>query len=134
MRFQSSELAKLGVIIGLAWYGAHFQRQMGAWKRGIVVPAAFISLVLGLIFIEPDRGTTVLLGSVSAAMLLIAGVRWKYIVPPVVLALAGLAFSLWHDPMRTRRIFSWLYLQENKSGVGYQAYQAMIALGAGGWL
>jgi cell division protein FtsW len=34
--------------------------------------------------------------------------------------------------MRIRRIFSWLYLEENKAGVGYQAYQAMIALGAGG--
>jgi len=133
MRFQSSELAKLALIVALAWYGEHFQRQMGTWKRGIVFPAAFIALVLGLIFVEPDRGTTILLGSVSAAMLLIAGVRWKYILPPVVLAVGGLAFSLWHDPMRARRIFSWLYLEENKSGVGYQAYQAMLALGAGGW-
>jgi cell division protein FtsW len=35
--------------------------------------------------------------------------------------------------MRHKRIFSWLYLEESKSGVGYQAYQAMLALGAGGW-
>src|SRR5438552_14717786 len=35
--------------------------------------------------------------------------------------------------MRKQRIFSWLYLEESKSGVGYQAYQAMLALGAGGW-
>src|SRR5438552_16555196 len=34
--------------------------------------------------------------------------------------------------MRKQRIFSWLYLEENKAGVGYQAYQAMLALGAGG--
>jgi cell division protein FtsW len=66
--------------------------------------------------------------------LLVAGVRWKYIVPPVMLAGVGLAVSLLHDPMRIRRIFSWLYLEENKSGVGYQAYQAMLALGSGGWL
>ena len=32
-----------------------------------------------------------------------------------------------------QRCFSWLYLEENKSGVGYQAYQAMLALGVGGW-
>jgi cell division protein FtsW len=36
--------------------------------------------------------------------------------------------------MRTKRIFGWLYLEENKMGVGYQAYQAMLALGNGGWL
>ena len=35
--------------------------------------------MLGLIFVEPDRGTTILLAAVSGTMLLIAGVRWKYI-------------------------------------------------------
>jgi cell division protein FtsW len=132
-RFQSSELAKLALIIALAWYGEHFQRQMPTWKRGIMIPAAFIGIILALVFIEPDRGTTILLGSVSAVMLIIAGVRWTYIVPPVTLALAGLGVSLARDPMRARRIFSWLDLEAHKSGVGYQAYQAMIALGAGGW-
>lgn len=134
IRFQSSELAKLAVIIAVAWYGERFQRQMPTWKRGIMIPAAFIGVILALVFIEPDRGTTILLGSVSAAMLIIAGVRWMYIVPPVALALAGLGVSLARDPMRARRIFSWLDLEAHKSGVGYQAYQAMIALGAGGWM
>jgi cell division protein FtsW len=134
VRFQSSELAKLALIIAVAWYGEHFQRQMPTWKRGIMIPATFIGVILALVFIEPDRGTTILLGSVSAAMLIIAGVRWMYIVPPVALALAGLGVSLARDPMRARRIFSWLDLEAHKSGVGYQAYQAMIALGAGGWM
>jgi cell division protein FtsW len=133
IRFQPSELAKLALIIALAWYGEHFQRQMPTWKRGIMIPAAFIGVILALVFVEPDRGTTILLGSVSALMLIIAGVRWTYIVPPVALALTGLGVSLARDPMRARRIFSWLDLEAHKSGVGYQAYQAMIALGAGGW-
>ena len=133
VRFQCSELAKIALILALAWYGEHFQRKMPTWKRGIIIPGIFIGLTLGLIFVEPDRGTTILLGTVSVIMLIIAGVQWKYMVPPVFLALTGLAYSLWNDPMRTKRIFSWLYLEENKSGVGYQAYQAMLALGAGGW-
>jgi cell division protein FtsW (lipid II flippase) len=37
-------------------------------------------------FVEPDRGTTILLAAVGGAMLLLAGVRWKYIIPPIVLA------------------------------------------------
>jgi cell division protein FtsW len=133
VRFQPSELAKLALIIALAWYGEHFQRQMPTLKRGILIPSLFIGLVLGLIFIEPDRGTTILLAAVSTVMLLIAGVRWRYIVPPVIAAVTALVLSLMHDPMRSKRIFSWLYLEENKGGVGYQAYQAMLALGAGGW-
>src|SRR5882672_2563721 len=131
-RFQPSELAKLALIIAVAWYGEHYQRQMPTWKRGIFVPGLFIGLALGLIFVEPDRGTTILLASVTLIMLLIAGVRWLFVAPPVLAALVALGFSLWHDPMRSKRIFSWLYLEENKAGVGYQAYQAMLALGSGG--
>jgi len=133
MSLQPSEFAKLALIIALAWYGDHFQRQMPSWKRGILIPGAVIALVLGLIFVEPDRGTTILMGIVSGTMLIVAGVRWTYIVPPAFAALVALAFSLARDPMRARRIFSWLYLEEHKSDVGYQAYQAMLALGAGGW-
>jgi cell division protein FtsW len=40
---------------------------------------------------------------------------------------------LLHNPMRMKRIFSWLDLEQHKDDVGYQAYQAMIALGSGGW-
>lgn len=133
IRFEPSELAKLALLMVLAWYGERYQRQMQTWKRGILIPGVVIAVVLGLVFVEPDRGTTVLLAMVSGAMLLLAGVQWKSFVPPVLLSLAGLGVSLWHDPMRIRRIFGWLYLEEHKSGVGYQAYQAMLALGAGGW-
>jgi cell division protein FtsW len=131
--FQPSEIAKLALIIMLAWYGDRFQRQMGTWKRGVLIPAALIGATLALIYIEPDRGTTILLACVSGCLLITAGARLKYLAPPVVLALVGLAVSLIHDPMRTKRIFGWLYLEEHKDGVSYQAYQAMLAFGNGGW-
>jgi len=132
-RFQSSEFAKLALIIALAWYGERYQRQMRTWKRGVVIPALMVLPVVALIFVEPDRGATVLLASVSGAMLLIAGVRWMNIAPLLVAALAGLGYSLWHDPLRRKRIWGWLNLEEGKNDVSYQAYQAMLALGAGGW-
>ena len=131
--FQPSELGKIALIIMLAWYGDRYQRQMQTWKRGIIFPGALIVLMLGLVFVEPDRGTTILLAAVSGTMLLIAGVRLIYIVPPVLLGAAGLAVSILRDPMRLRRIFGWWDMEQHKDGVGYQAYQAMIALGSGGW-
>jgi cell division protein FtsW len=67
-------------------------------------------------------------------MLLVAGVRWRFIVPPVLAGFAALAISLFHDPMRRARIMSWWELEKDKKGVGYQAYEAMLALGVGGWL
>jgi len=66
-------------------------------------------------------------------MLLIGGVRWKFIVPPAIVGAVGFGVSILHDPMRMKRIFSWLDLEQHKDGVGYQAYQAMLALGSGGW-
>ena len=50
-----------------------------------------------------------------------------------MLGAAALAVSILFDPMRMKRIFSWWDLEQHKDGVGYQAYQAMIALGSGGW-
>jgi cell division protein FtsW len=133
MRLQPSELGKIALIIALAWYGDRYQRKMQTFRWGICLPVVIIAAILGLVFVEPDRGTTILLAAVSGSILLLAGVQWKFIVPPVILAAVGLAVSIWHDPMRMKRIFSWLDVEQNKEGVGYQAYQAMIALGSGGW-
>jgi cell division protein FtsW len=133
VRLQPSELGKVALILALAWYGDRFQRRMHTFAWGIAIPIGIIVAILGLVFIEPDRGTTILLAAVSGSILLLAGVQWRFIIPPVVLAVAGLVVSILHDPMRMKRIFSWLDLEQNKDGTGYQAYQAMIALGSGGW-
>ena len=133
-RYQPSELAKIALIVIMAWYGDRCQRQMHTLKRGILLPAAVIGLLLGLVFIEPDRGTTILLAAVGGSLLLMAGAQWKHIFMPALLGVTGLAVSILHDPMRMRRIFSWWDLEQHKDGVGYQAYQAMIALGSGGWM
>jgi cell division protein FtsW len=129
---QPSEAAKLALIFFIAWYGERYQRHMPAFRRGLIYPSLVIVVVLGLIFKEPDVGTTILLGGVSAGLLLLAGVRWVYFLPPVAAASAAVVFFLLNDPMRSKRIYSWLNLEETRQGMGMQAYQAMIALGAGG--
>lgn len=133
IRLQPSEGAKIALIVMVAWYGDRFQRRMFTFKWGIILPAGIIGVMLGLIFIEPDRGTTILMACVTLGMLLMAGVDWRKIFIPVPLAVGGLVYSILHDPMRMNRIFSWLHPEETKEGVGMQAYQAMIALGSGGW-
>jgi cell division protein FtsW len=130
---QPSEFAKIALIITLAWYCERQQRQMHTWKRGIVFPSIIIGVVLGLIFIEPDRGQTILLAAVSGMMLLIAGVRWKHILIPAMIGVAGLAFSLFHDSMRKGRISAWLHPDAHAGGAALQAQQAMYGLGSGGW-
>ena len=131
--FQPSEFAKVALIIALAGYCDRYQRQMNTFKRGVLFPGALIVVVLGLIFIEPDRGQTILLAAISSAMLLLAGVRWRHVLIPVAVGAAGLAFSLLHDSMRQGRISAWLHPDAHAGGAALQARQAMYGLGAGGW-
>jgi len=131
--FQPSELAKLAMILFLAAYGEHYQRQMDTFKQGLAIPIAILIVPIALVFEEPDRGCAILLAAVAGTMLIVAGVRLLWLLPPVLLAGGGLAFSLMHDPMRLKRILAWLHPELSKDGTGYQSYQAMIAFGSGGW-
>lgn len=130
--FQPSEAAKLALIVVLAWYGEKYQRHSRTFWRGLVIPSFLAAAILVPIFMEPDRGTTILLGALACSMLLLAGARWLYLVPPAIGAGVFVAYSLMNDPVRMRRIVSWLHPEEHKTEGGYQAWQAMLALGAGG--
>jgi cell division protein FtsW len=130
--FQPSEMVKLGLIIIVAWYADLSQRKMHQFVRGLLVPGTIIAAGLGLIFIEPDRGTTILLALVSGTILMLAGVRWRHMIPAVLIAGAGLYYSLTHDAMRNGRISAWLHPEAHASGAALQAEQAKIAIGAGG--
>ncbi len=132
--FQPSELGKIALVILIAWYAEHFQRHMGGWNRGIVYPGLFTGLMLGLIFVEPDRGTTVLLAAVAGMMLVIAGARWRFIVPLALAGCLALGFSLLHDSMRLNRLTAWVHPEAHQLDTGgYQVNQAKLALGVGGW-
>jgi cell division protein FtsW len=85
-----------------------------------------------LIFLEPDYGTTLLLAAVSAAMLLIAGVRLTIIGPAVIIGLIAVSVSVMHNPNRMQRVMAFLHPEEHREGKGFQQYQAMLALGSGG--
>ena len=130
--FQPSEAAKLALIITIAYYGEKYQRDIRTFVRGLVVPGVLIGAILVPVFLEPDRGTTILLASVSGLMLLLAGVRWIYFIPPAITGIALMAYVLVTDPVRMKRIMSWLNPEATKDGTGYQTWQAMIALGSGG--
>jgi cell division protein FtsW len=135
--FQSSELAKLALILFLAAYADRFQRQMATFKKGLLIPGPIIALVLLLILKEPDYGCTIMLAAVSGVMLIVAGTRLSVLIPAGLLGIATMVALLLHNPMRHARITAWLqgwvHPELSRQGAGYQAYEAMIALGSGGW-
>jgi cell division protein FtsW len=129
---QPSEFAKVALIIAIAWYGERFQRHMGTFWRGMILPGLGIGAVLFLIFKEPDVGTTLLLAGVSAVMLLVAGLRWRYVLPPLVAGLIGITAFIAQDSVRSQRIYAWLHPEETRLDKGLQTYQSVAALGNGG--
>jgi cell division protein FtsW len=132
MTFQPSEFVKIALIIMLAWYCDRSQRKMDTFKRGIIFPSFIIIAALALVFIEPDRGTTILMCAISGIMLLVAGVRLPHLILPALAGAGALVVSIMHDPMRMNRIAAWLHPQEHIQGAALQAQQGMIAIGSGG--
>jgi cell division protein FtsW len=130
--FQPSEFAKLALLVSLAWYGERHRRMMGSLIRGVMIPGLIIGIVAGLIFKEPDVGNALVLSAVAGAVLLLAGIRLRYFVPPALLVIFAVALFIYNNPMRSERIYSWLHLEETRQGKGMQGYYGMLALGSGG--
>ncbi len=130
--FQPSEFGKLALIIALAWYGERFRRQMTGCVKGILIPGLLVGLVTGLIFKEPDVGNALVLGAVSGCVLLLAGIQLRYFFPPALLVALAVGIFIYHNPMRSQRIYAWLHPEETRSDKGMQGWESMLALGSGG--
>jgi cell division protein FtsW len=130
--FQPSEAAKLALILFLAWYAEHYQRFMRTFSRGIVVPMALTGLLLVPIFVEPDRGTTMLLGLLVCLMLVLGGARWWHIVLPMLLGGLFFVYSISNDSLRTNRVRAWLNPEKYQTSIAYQQWQSILAVGHGG--
>jgi len=132
MRLQVSDLAKIALVIWLArHYGVH-QRSVGRFGPGFAVPCVAIGVFSGLIFLQPDFGTTALCGGVGFALMFLAGARLAYLFPTVLTGIAAFCFAVYHDPVRLQRITSFLDVQGNKHDSAYQLWQGILAFGAGG--
>jgi len=129
---QPSELAKVALIVFLAWYGERNLRRMDDIWRGLVIPGGVIALFMGLVFLEPDWGTAALLAAVGGSMLLLAGLRWLHAIPVVLVAVIAVGCMLWNNPVRWKRFMAFMHPEEYKETVGFQNYQAKLAFGAGG--
>lgn len=132
IRIQPSEFAKLALIVWLAHYLAKEKRRIDLFQRGFMVPMAVVGVVCVLILVEPDFGTTALLGAVSLALMFIAGTRLRYLLPTILCGAAAFAVLIMHNPVRMRRMLAFTDLEKYKAGPGYQVWQAMLAFGSGG--
>lgn len=133
VRFQVSELGKIGLVFVLAHYLAANQSRMAEFKRGFIIPLGVIGAFCGLIMLEPDFGTTALVGAVGLTLLFLAGARWLYIFIASGGAAALLTIAVLVTPNRLARFLAFLDVEGNKQSGTYQLYQSILAFAAGGW-
>jgi cell division protein FtsW len=131
-RLQISEFAKLAMVFGLAHYLALNQTRLREFGRGFLVPLAGISLVAGLILLEPDFGTAALTFAIGVTLVFLAGGRLRYLVSSLAGAAGVLTLAVMHNPNRLARWLAFLDVEGNKSAGTYQLWQAIVAFAAGG--
>jgi cell division protein FtsW len=133
MNAQPSDFGKLALILCLAHYLAANQRQITTFVRGFVLPMAIIGVFAGLIIKEPDFGTAALCGLVGCTLLFLAGTRMMFLIPSMLAGAALFGLAVYLDPVRLRRILSFMDMEANKSDGAYQLWQAIVGFGVGGW-
>lgn len=131
---QVSEVVKLFFVVYLAGYLVRRGDVVRMHVRGFLIPLLVLVLVALLLLIEPDFGTTVVIGVTALGMLLMGGVRLGHFA--VLLLTAGVAFVAlaFAQPYRIKRMTSFLDPWQDPFNTGFQLSQSLIAFGKGEWL
>lgn len=129
---QPSEPAKVVLIILLAKYFSKRHEFIGD-IRHIIISGLYAFLIFGLVFIQPDFGSAMILFFIWLTMVIVAGMKLKHIL--LVFLLGATAFAaLWNfgfQSYQKDRILTFLDPLSDIQGAGYNAYQSTIAVGSG---
>lgn len=129
---QPSDPAKLALIIVLAKYFAKRHVEISHFKH-ILVSGIYALALCGLVFIQPDFGSAIIIASIWLGLVLVAGISVRHLA--LVVTLTAVAFGLlwsfgFHDYQK-QRIQTFLNPLTDIQGAGYNAYQSTIAVGSG---
>lgn len=130
---QPSELAKLAVVVFVAMVLARKWNHLDELAHLALPIVPMMLVVCGLVMLQPDLGTTVILAGTVFMLLFVAGVRLRYLASVAAIGtLLGLALIL-GEGYRRARLLSFLHPWADPMKTGYQLVQSLIALGSGGW-
>ncbi len=129
---QPSDPAKLVLIAVLAKYFAKRHEFIGDFTH-IIISGIYALFVFGLVFIQPDFGSAIILFFVWLGMVLVSGIKLRHLV--AVFALGTIAFGMmWQFAFldyQKDRIVTFLDPLSDIQGAGYNAYQSTVAIGSG---
>jgi len=131
---QPSELTKIALPVFLAWFLTRNEDSVGELKSTVLPCLLALIFLGGLVFIEPDLGTTIVLCAIFSAVYFAAGAKILHIAA-VAAAMVVLGFgALIIAPWRVERIMAFLDPFKYADDAGYQVVQSLYAIGSGGIL
>ncbi|WNM61566.1 putative lipid II flippase FtsW [Candidatus Nitrospira neomarina] len=129
---QPTEMAKLAVVLYLAAFLSNPQRRVTDWQRGFLPPVAMVGIMCGLIVVEPDLGSTVVISLVFVGMMYLAGARVRHLTYLGGPLIVGVGALIWMSPERWERMTTFMNPFADRQGAGYQLVQSILALENGG--
>jgi rod shape determining protein RodA len=141
---QPSEILKIAMPLMLAWW---FQKREGQLRPlDFLVAGALLVVPVGLIMKQPDLGTSLLVLAAGLSVIFFAGLSWRLVVPPVLVALVGISLLVFFEPELCAEGVRWSVLRDYQQqrictlldpgkdplGKGFHIIQGMIAIGSGG--
>lgn len=142
---QPSELLKISLPLMLAWW---FQSRESLLRVfDFFVAGLILALPVGLIFLQPDLGTAILVLTAGLSVIYFAGLSWRIIIPPLLLAAIGILLVVIFEPSlcadgvrwpilhnyQQQRVCTLLDPSRDPLGKGFHIIQGMIAIGSGGF-
>lgn len=132
MNLQPSEFAKLAVILYIANMVSEKKIPLRDLKFDILPIALPVGLVCGLVLLGKDFGTTVVIGAVFVVLMFLAGLPKRYFLGIFAISAPVLVLAVVLEPYRLKRIVAFMNPWEDILNTGFQLYQSLLAIGAGG--
>lgn len=130
--FQPSELAKISVVLVLAYLLERKHKLVHRFWHFMVPVAATVGVVALLVMREPDLGTTIIIGAAAMAVIMASDAPFRYVVLIGVVAILAASLFAFDGGYREDRLASFVDPYADASGDGYQLIQGYQALGNGG--
>ncbi|WP_447973477.1 putative lipid II flippase FtsW [Nitrospira sp. Kam-Ns4a] len=132
LSIQPAEVAKLATVIYLAAYLTNKEARLGDFASGLLPPLVVLGVVAGLVVLEKDLGTVVVIGGVALGLFFLGGARLAHLTGLILVAAPVLAAFILSSPYRRQRLMTFLSPWEDPTNAGFQVTQSFMALGSGG--
>lgn len=129
---QPSELAKLSLAIYIAYSMSRKGPSMASFSRGLLPHLLVAGSFMILILLQPDLGTTVIIGSWLIILLFVGGLNLVQVVSIALISMPLILWLIWRAEYRVKRWLGFLNPWDDPHGLGFQIIHSFLAFGSGG--